>query len=152
MSNCRVLCVLTVVIALLGIGTSVYGGPARSMAARTMAKIPRAIRAPYRNNEIMTARGFGKRSQMTKINDDIPWSMDKFDAQDSSSDNDDSIPKLLNSQFEESYPIELIVQETLGNPAFLRSILNRYVDTNHDGQISLREYIDVASPVANGLI
>lgn len=70
--NCRVLCLMAVVIAILGV-TSVYGGPARSlasvMAART-AKIPRAIRAPFRNSEMMTARGFGKRSQqMMKFKD-----------------------------------------------------------------------------------
>lgn len=63
---------LAVAIAVLSV-TSVYGGPARSLAsvmnsART-AKIPRAIRAPFRNSEMMTARGFGKRSQMIKFKD-----------------------------------------------------------------------------------
>lgn len=71
MSNRRMLCMLAIVIAVLSV-TSVYGGPARSlasvMAART-AKIPRAIRAPFRNSEMMTARGFGKRSQMIKFKD-----------------------------------------------------------------------------------
>lgn len=45
-----------------------YGGPARSFAsvvASRAAKIPRSIRAPFRNTEMMTARGFGKRSQHT---------------------------------------------------------------------------------------
>lgn len=45
---------------------SAYGGPARSFASVVAAraiKIPRSIRAPFRNNEMMTARGFGKRSQ-----------------------------------------------------------------------------------------
>lgn len=65
MSNYRVVCALALVIALLSL-TSVYGGPARSLAsvvAARAAKIPRSIRAPFRNNEMMTARGFGKRSQ-----------------------------------------------------------------------------------------
>lgn len=41
-------------------------GPARSLASvvtARAAKIPRSIRAPFRNTEMMTARGFGKRSQ-----------------------------------------------------------------------------------------
>lgn len=41
-------------------------GPAHSLAmamAARAAKIPRTIRAPFRNTEMMTARGFGKRSQ-----------------------------------------------------------------------------------------
>lgn len=66
------MCVFALATIILSV-TSVYGGPARSlasvMAARTV-KIPRAIRAPFRNNEMMTARGFGKRSQqMIKLKD-----------------------------------------------------------------------------------
>lgn len=58
---------LAIVIALLSI-TTVEGGPIRSFASvissgARQVKIPRAIRAPFRNNEMMTARGFGKRSQ-----------------------------------------------------------------------------------------
>lgn len=71
MSNCRALWVLAVVTTLLSI-TSVYGTTsslASAVAART-AKIPRSIRAPFRNNEIMTARGFGKRSQQIFGNQD----------------------------------------------------------------------------------
>jgi hypothetical protein len=39
-------------------------GPARSiaLAASRAIKIPRSIRAPFRNSEMMTARGFGKRA------------------------------------------------------------------------------------------
>lgn len=43
-----------------------------------------------------------------------------------------------------SYPVELIVQEMVGNAGFLRSVLERCVDTNHDGQVSLRELINGA--------
>lgn len=60
MSNCRVLCMLAVLTVILSISV-VYGGPVRTGASRAV-KIPRAIRAPFRNNEMMTARGFGKRS------------------------------------------------------------------------------------------
>lgn len=76
MSNCRVLCMLAIVTALMSV-TLVYGGPARalgSMINSRTVKIPRAIRAPFRNNEMMTARGFGKRSQqMFKLKDGIWW-------------------------------------------------------------------------------
>lgn len=55
---------------LIAISTTIlcqctYAGPARSLvlAAARAAKIPRSIRAPFRNTEMMTARGFGKRSQ-----------------------------------------------------------------------------------------
>lgn len=71
MSNCRIFCMLAIVVAVLSVST-VYGGPARSLASvvAARAKIPRAIRAPFRNNEMMTARGFGKRSQQfIKIKD-----------------------------------------------------------------------------------
>lgn len=43
--------------------------PARAMGYNSLnrdAKIPRTIRAPFRNREMMTARGFGKRSQAVK--------------------------------------------------------------------------------------
>lgn len=52
-----------------------------------------------------------------------------------------------------SYPIDLIVQEMVGNAAFLRSILERNVDSNHDGQITLHELFNsVSSPLNNEFI
>lgn len=66
-SVCRML-FFVLVSAAVFLHTS-HCGPARSiglMAARA-AKIPRSIRAPFRNTEMMTARGFGKRAQMIKI-------------------------------------------------------------------------------------
>lgn len=69
MSNCRVVFMLAVVAAIFGSITVVYGGPVRTGASRAV-KIPRAIRAPFRNNEMMTARGFGKRShQVINVKD-----------------------------------------------------------------------------------
>lgn len=72
MSKDRALWVIVIVTAFFGV-TCVYGGPARSLASAVAAKaikIPRSIRAPFRNNEMMTARGFGKRSQqIMKIRD-----------------------------------------------------------------------------------
>lgn len=59
---------------LLAVSTTIlchcaYAGPVRSLAlaASRAAKIPRSIRAPFRNTEMMTARGFGKRSQTSKF-------------------------------------------------------------------------------------
>lgn len=59
---------------LLAVSTTIlcqctYAGPVRSLAlaAARAAKIPRSIRAPFRNTEMMTARGFGKRSQTSKF-------------------------------------------------------------------------------------
>ncbi|XP_035793846.1 allatotropins-like [Anopheles albimanus] len=46
-------------------------GPARqlaSLAAARASKIPRSIRAPFRNSEMMTARGFGKRRAPIGVN------------------------------------------------------------------------------------
>lgn len=72
MSKNRVMWVLVIVTAYFGV-TCVYGGPARSLASAVAVKafkIPRSIRTPFRNNEMMTARGFGKRSQqILKIRD-----------------------------------------------------------------------------------
>lgn len=51
-----------------------------------------------------------------------------------------------------SYPIDLIVQEMVGNGQFLRSILERNVDTNHDGQVTLKELFSVPSPLNNETI
>lgn len=65
MANIRVICALAIIMAM-SMTSVVYGGPARSLAAVVAArtiKIPRTIRAPFRNDQIMTARGFGKRSQ-----------------------------------------------------------------------------------------
>lgn len=45
---------------------SARSNPARVMGYNSLSrdgKIPRTIRAPFKNNQMMTARGFGKRSQ-----------------------------------------------------------------------------------------
>lgn len=55
----------------------VRSSPARAMGYSSLsrdAKIPRTIRAPFRNREMMTARGFGKRSQLpAKTYKDGEW-------------------------------------------------------------------------------
>lgn len=69
MSGYRLLFLLAVSTTILCQYT--YAGPVRSLAlaAARAAKIPRSIRAPFRNTEMMTARGFGKRSQTSKFKD-----------------------------------------------------------------------------------
>jgi len=67
MSNYRLLLLIGVTTILL-LHTS-YAGPASrtlALAAARASKIPRSIRAPFRNTEMMTARGFGKRGQVIK--------------------------------------------------------------------------------------
>lgn len=46
---------------------SLYNQIFHILLAARAAKIPRSIRAPFRNTEMMTARGFGKRSQTSKF-------------------------------------------------------------------------------------
>lgn len=66
MSGYRLLFLLAVSTTILCQCT--YAGPVRTLAlAARAAKIPRSIRAPFRNTEMMTARGFGKRSQTSKF-------------------------------------------------------------------------------------
>lgn len=69
MSTSGRLLFLLAVTATILCNSLTHGGPARSfaMAAARASKIPRSIRAPFRNNEMMTARGFGKRSQVSKF-------------------------------------------------------------------------------------
>jgi hypothetical protein len=63
MSVYRTLVFVVISSILLSQHTS-SAGPARSiaLAASRAIKIPRSIRAPFRNSEMMTARGFGKRA------------------------------------------------------------------------------------------
>lgn len=65
MTNSKVILLIVIATTIL-CHSCIYGGPVRSLAAvvaARAAKIPRSIRAPFRNTEMMTARGFGKRSQ-----------------------------------------------------------------------------------------
>ncbi|XP_055856569.1 allatotropins-like [Episyrphus balteatus] len=81
----------------------------------------RQIRAPFKNHEIMVARGYGKR--------DGSMSRDKMSS-NSLEDLDD-----------ESIPIDWMAHELTANPALIRLLLHRFVDINHDGAISARELL-----------
>lgn len=67
-THCRLMLLFVLSAALLS-SCFTIGGPARSFAlvAARAAKIPRSIRAPFSNAQMMTARGFGKRSQTAGI-------------------------------------------------------------------------------------
>lgn len=75
MSNTRVL-LFVAIVAVIICQTCIDAGPARSFAAVIAArgaKIPRSIRAPFRNTEMMTARGFGKRSRAPGKLENCKW-------------------------------------------------------------------------------
>lgn len=89
MSACKLLFVVVLSCVLLCCHTS-NAGPARQLASLAVraSKIPRSIRAPFRNSEMMTARGFGKRrvpiganvggsSGNSGTTDEAPWVYDK---------------------------------------------------------------------------
>lgn len=69
-------------------------------------KIPRTIRAPFRNSEMMTARGFGKRSLVPKFMKDNEysgtnqWSFGKHDGKymDEMPTESDNIEQYINDQ------------------------------------------------------
>lgn len=134
-------------------------GPAHTLAltmASQAAKIPRTIRAPFRNTEMMTARGFGKRSESVRLIDC------KFIIKSSSPPSPSFLSgkKTINFQltvpssiefsedgvhFEEAaegghrFPLNFIVDELLANPPLLRQLVRRFIDVNNDGIITQQE-------------
>lgn len=68
--NCHRIILASLVMVM--VVQKISAGPASTLAltiqART-AKIPRTIRTPYENTGIMTARGFGKRSESLRLID-----------------------------------------------------------------------------------
>uniref|UniRef100_A0A182MXF4 Allatotropin n=1 Tax=Anopheles dirus TaxID=7168 RepID=A0A182MXF4_9DIPT len=142
-------------------------GPARQLAslAARASKIPRSIRAPFRNSEMMTARGFGKRRAPIGVNygsgrsaahhtispgdgEAASWAEEKHDIGKLMEDlanldqNDLQQPQpqqLLVGEQENSFPLEWFANEMSTNPALAKSILQRFVDTNRDGLLETTE-------------
>ncbi|KAL5292680.1 hypothetical protein ACFFRR_011454 [Megaselia abdita] len=89
----------------------------------TVAVRGRDIRAPFKNTELMTARGFGKRANDKTFGDD--------------GISDDVIPS------------EWLVKEIRGNPALAKVIVNRFIDLNRDGSLTARELMGTPMELSN---
>lgn len=55
----------------------------------------------------------------------------------------------MTQYFPNSFPIDWLAREMSGNPILAQTILQRFVDANHDGAISAQELIALTSPEAN---
>uniref|UniRef100_A0A182QI54 Allatotropin n=1 Tax=Anopheles farauti TaxID=69004 RepID=A0A182QI54_9DIPT len=142
-------------------------GPARQLAslAARASKIPRSIRAPFRNSEMMTARGFGKRRAPIGVSygsgrpaahhtmspgegEAASWVEEKHDIgklmedlanlDQSDLQQQQSQPLIVGEQ-ENSFPLEWFANEMSTNPTLAKSILQRFVDTNRDGLLETSE-------------
>lgn len=166
MSACKVLFVVVLCSILLCCHTS-SAGPARQLAslAQRASKIPRSIRAPFRNSEMMTARGFGKRRAPIGVNvggssgggavakhvvlEDTPWGYDKREPgkliEELMADGADSVQLAMNGGEQESFPLDWFANEMTTNPALARTILQRFVDVNKDGLLTTSELVSSSS-------
>ncbi|XP_052902143.1 allatotropins-like [Anopheles moucheti] len=154
-------------------------GPARQLAslAARASKIPRSIRAPFRNSEMMTARGFGKRRAPIGVNfgsgraahhtlspgdgETVTWAEEKHDigklmedlaSLDQSDPQQQQQPQqLIVGEQENSFPLEWFANEMSTNPTLAKSILQRFVDTNRDGLLETNELMPGAAANANDI-
>uniref|UniRef100_A0A1S4H8H7 Uncharacterized protein n=1 Tax=Anopheles gambiae TaxID=7165 RepID=A0A1S4H8H7_ANOGA len=149
-------------------------GPARQLAslAARASKIPRSIRAPFRNSEMMTARGFGKRRAPIGVSfgsgrpahhnlgagdaESAPWAEEKHDISKlmedlASVDQNDPQQQLIGGDQENSFPLEWFANEMSTNPTLAKSILQRFVDTNRDGLLETGELMPGAGANGNEL-
>lgn len=127
---------------LLAISTTIlchyaHAGPARSLALAAARASTRSIRAPFRQSEISIARGYGKRSQASKIKEagEIPWKfIDEYGV------DGDSLEQNFYEQSVESFPIDWLANEMASNPMLAYTILHR-LDANKDGVLSSHELL-----------
>uniref|UniRef100_A0AAG5DKX6 Allatotropin n=1 Tax=Anopheles atroparvus TaxID=41427 RepID=A0AAG5DKX6_ANOAO len=153
-------------------------GPARqlaNLAAVRASKIPRSIRAPFRNSEMMTARGFGKRRAPIGVSyggggsasrpshhtlsagdgEAASWVEEKHDIGKLMEDlagleqSADPLQQLIVSEPENSFPLEWFANEMTTNPMLAKSILQRFVDTNRDGLLETSELMPSGGSSAN---
>lgn len=92
----------------------------------------------FKNVEMMTARGFGKRdrsharAELYGVNN--YWDMlENAPEREGQEANDD---KTL-----ESIPLDWFVNEVLNNPDFARSVVRKFIDLNQDGMLSSDELL-----------
>lgn len=140
--------IAAVALTLAVILNCAESGPVRSIAlvAQRASKIPRSIRAPFRNTEMMTARGFGKRSSlvMPGKQHDLDWNYGKRETKffdDAANDVNDNFEQALSEQPSESFPIDWVANELTTNTGLLKAILYRFVDDNKDGYLSAHEFL-----------
>ncbi|KAL0871744.1 hypothetical protein ABMA27_004248 [Loxostege sticticalis] len=92
----------------------------------------------FKNVEMMTARGFGKRDRPTTRAElyglDNFWEMLEASPEREGQDGNDE--KTL-----ESIPLDWFVNEMLNNPDFTRSVVRKFVDLNQDGQLTSDELL-----------
>ncbi|XP_062562752.1 allatotropins-like isoform X2 [Armigeres subalbatus] len=169
MSVCKLLFFVVLCSVLLCCHTT-SAGPARQLAslAARASKIPRSIRAPFRNSEMMTARGFGKRRAPIGVNvggssgsagvkhmieEATPWNYDKRETgkfiEEFTADNADQVQQIIGEQ--ESFPLDWFVGEMSSNPALARTILQRFVDSNKDGLLTTTELLSSGASDSNDL-
>ncbi|KAM3966241.1 allatotropins [Aphomia sociella] len=91
----------------------------------------------FKNVEMMTARGFGKRDRPTTRTE--LYGLDNFwetlEASPEREGQDGNEEKV------ESIPLDWFVNEMLNNPDFARSVVRKFVDLNQDGQLSSEELL-----------
>uniref|UniRef100_A0A182WD61 Allatotropin n=1 Tax=Anopheles minimus TaxID=112268 RepID=A0A182WD61_9DIPT len=153
-------------------------GPARQLAslAARASKIPRSIRAPFRNSEMMTARGFGKRRAPIGVSfgsgrpghhtlspgdgETATWVEEKHDIGklmedlanlDQSDPQQQQPQQLIVGEQENSFPLEWFANEMSTNPTLAKSILQRFVDTNRDGLLETNELMSGAGSNGNDM-
>uniref|UniRef100_A0A182K600 Allatotropin n=1 Tax=Anopheles christyi TaxID=43041 RepID=A0A182K600_9DIPT len=152
-------------------------GPARQLAslAARASKIPRSIRAPFRNSEMMTARGFGKRRAPIGVSfgsgrpahhtlspgdgEAASWTEEKHDigklmedlASIDQNDPQQQQQQLIGGDQENGFPLEWFANEMSTNPTLAKSILQRFVDTNRDGFLETSELMPGAGTNGNEL-
>nr|AAZ30065.1 allatotropin [Samia ricini] len=92
----------------------------------------------FKNVEMMTARGFGKRDgphSRTEL-----YGLENFwDMLESASERENQDSNDENTL--ESIPLDWFVNEMLNNPDFARSVVRKFIDLNQDGALSSDELL-----------
>ncbi|CAG9794014.1 unnamed protein product [Diatraea saccharalis] len=103
-------------------------------------RVARAKQRPtrgFKNVEMMTARGFGKRDRPTTRAElyglDNFWEMLEASPEREGQEGD--------GKAIESIPLDWFVNEMLNNPDFTRSVVRKFVDLNQDGQLTSDELL-----------
>ncbi|CAH0729949.1 unnamed protein product, partial [Brenthis ino] len=88
----------------------------------------------FKNVEMMTARGFGKRARTELYGLDNFW--ENLEASQEKDGLDGNDEKTL-----ESIPLDWFVNEMINNPDFARSVVRKFIDLNQDGMLSSEELL-----------